>query len=165
MIFYLSTICIAQNIENGRLLERKRERDDEIDKRIFLRGKTHKFEHIFQPYFSLPRMIATATCTIENWINFRDCRTHNNFNEVKVSKLVLFSLFDENIQYLVATGIPSNGIQMPFGCYRCRCCSKSFHWKFLWKHTYTLRRSPSNTFPLITQHNTGNIRLRHKYNM
>lgn len=43
-------------------------------------------------------MASSYTCTIENWINFRDCRTHNNFNEVKVFKLVLFSLFDRNIQ-------------------------------------------------------------------
>lgn len=79
-------------------------------------------------------MIAKATCTsIENWTNFRDCRTHNNFNEVKVFKLVLFSLFDKNIQYLVAAGISSNEIQMPFSwlllplSHCCRPCrSKAF---------------------------------------
>lgn len=63
--------------------------------RIFFRGYFFLLEHFSEPNFIF---VCTVTCTIENWINFRDCRTHNNFNEVKVFKLVLFSLFDKNIQ-------------------------------------------------------------------
>lgn len=116
-------------------------------------------------------MIAKATCTsIENWTNFRDCRTHNNFNEVKVFKLVLFSLFDKNIQYLVATGISSNEIQMPFWCWWCCCCCRYFHWKIVWKRTQVHKQTHTiieNTLSHTHSQQlcTGNIRLWHKYNM
>lgn len=170
MIFYLCIQCLS-----SRNIREKSKRDRLISALLSVEKK-HTFKHIFPSNFFFKKiffsvyMIATATCTIENWINFRDCRTHNNFNEVKVFKLVLFSLFDKNIQYLVATGISSNEIQMPFGWYRwhccCRqrscCCSKKLSLKMkkkLYDNTHT------HTHTLITQHNTGNIRLRHKYNM